>query len=107
MYDYEEIAIACKELTIGEIYDISEIKQLILAKTDVKEDNILPKDLCYNVTNKGADGNRFIIWPRLFEYVKRGTYRYLGEGYPYNGKVIYSKNKDIYGHWIDGKFKRA
>ncbi|MFU0800187.1 MAG: hypothetical protein ACFWUE_05930 [Xylanivirga thermophila] len=106
MYIYEKIAEACKELTIGGVYDVSEIKQLILAKTDVKEGNILPKDYCYNVTNKGADENKFIIWPRLFEYVKRGTYIYLGEGYPYNGQVVYAKDKDIYGHWTDGKFER-
>lgn len=104
MYNYEKISEACKGLRINEIYESNEIVNHILMRTDVKEDSIRPKDYCYNVTNKGADGKRFITWPRLFEYVGEKSYRFLGEGYPYNGSVIYSKDNTIYGYWKDGKF---
>lgn len=107
MFNYEKIAEACKELTVGEIYDTAEIRQHILARTDVMEGSILPRDYCYNVTNKGADGNRFITWPRLFEHINKTSYRYLGEGYAYNGQVVYSVSNDIYGYWTDGKFERV
>lgn len=107
MLNYEKIAEACKGLIIDEVYESNKIVQHIITKTGINKESILPKDYCYNVTNKGADGKRFVTWPRLFKYEGNKLYRYLGEGYPYNGPVVYSKDNAIYGIWKDGKFKEV
>lgn len=107
MYNYEKIAEACKGLIIDKVYESSEILDYIIIITGINRDSIIPSDYCYNLTNKGADGIRFRTWPRLFKYEGDRSYRYLGEGYPYSGKVKYSKTNKIYGYWEDGVFEEV
>jgi hypothetical protein len=106
MFNYERISEACKGLALGEVYNYGQIVHYVHQVTLISESSIVPSDYCYNKTNKGADGKRFTKWPRLFVYEDDDSYRYLGEGYQYNGKVTYASNGEEYGFWIDGKFKR-
>ena len=41
----------------------------------------------------------------IFEYVKRGYYRLLGENYEYTGDIMHKPSKEeeyVAGHWKDG-----
>ena len=107
MYNYERVADACKGLTVNEIYECYEIVDFIHSVTGIKKSSLIPSDYCYNITNRGADGERFNRWPRLFEYQAYNRYRYLGEGYRYNGDVVYPKTNEKYGSWVDGEFYKT
>ena len=77
-----------------------------------KENGIAPEsvyylnsDYCYNRTNKGMIAT-FKNDLHIFEYVKRGYYRLLGENYKYNGDVMHKRSDEkeeyVAGHWKDG-----
>lgn len=91
--------IAFKGVEIGKIIKLDEIWTTMEMRFSgqITAGGILPQDRCYNITNAGLGSNRRF---RIFEYLERATYRYLGEGYPYNGVV---KWKDVRcGHWEQG-----
>lgn len=103
MYNYEKIAESCKGLKLGEIYEYGQIVDHVHRLTGIKRKSIIPSDYCYNITNRGADGSKFKKWPRLFTYEDK-KYKYLGEGYCYNGIVKYVISNEEYGLWTDGVF---
>jgi len=68
--------------------------------------SVIPSDYCYNRINDGID---FRKDNRLFKYNGRNSYEYLGEGFPYTGKIYHkpykSKEEIVVGEWINGKMK--
>lgn len=83
---------------IGEEYDTKAIKSIVNSKHGTNMNSVIPSDYCYNITNEGIDN--YIDYLHIFEQIKRGRYKYLGEKYPYTGKV-HKKGLPI-GEWING-----
>lgn len=79
-----------------------EVDQITSALWDtypgkIGKGSILLSDKCYNITNAGLSANYDF---RIFKYMDRGTYLYLGEGYPYSGYVTW---RDVRcGLWTKG-----
>lgn len=71
----------------GTIYSRSEIVKMVKTKHGVNEGSIIPSDYCYNLTNEGILDNSDLDKFKIFEWVSRGKYRYLGENHPYEGPV--------------------
>lgn len=81
----------CKK---GTIFSTSEIIDLVMLKYGVNRGSIIPSDYCYNLTNKGKIDNPILADFKIFEWISRGKYKYLGENYPYTGLIIRNpKNK--------------
>src|SRR6056297_1603576 len=87
----------------GQFVETAEICSALEKKYGTNPTSVLLADLSYNRTNKGID---FEKHPHLFEYVKSGEYKYLGELYPYTGNVYRrDENADedmIVGRWENG-----
>ena len=87
----------------GQFVEAAEIRSALEKKYGTNPTSIIPSDLSYNRTNKGID---FEKHPHLFEYVKSGEYKYLGELYPYTGNVYRRDEKAdediIVGRWENG-----
>ncbi|MDR0853853.1 MAG: tetratricopeptide repeat protein [Clostridiales Family XIII bacterium] len=103
----QRFALAASELfEVGEYYRMRNIKDAMLNWTGGYIGTIMPTAYCYNITNNLNVNYESLI--HIFENVEWGLYRYLGEGYPYNGAVTYwSKQKGIkkvIGYWNDGVF---
>lgn len=89
--------------------DVLSNKELngLYEKNGVSPESVywLNSDYCYNRTNKGMIDS-FKNDLHIFEYVKRGYYRILGENYKYNGKVMHKKTGEkepyVAGRWEDG-----
>jgi len=58
--NYEKIAEACKDLTVGKIYTTHELIEYIRSKTGIKEKSVLPSDYCYNRIKILNDGRTFL-----------------------------------------------
>lgn len=86
---------------IGHIVTTSEIIDYLHSNRGINVGSIIPSDYCYNRINNGIT----VESPTVFEYVKHGTYKCLGENYPYSG-VIYHKPRGSYefpiGHCVNG-----
>lgn len=72
----------------GAIYTTSEIIDKVKAKHGVNKGSIIPSDYCYNRTNKGKLADVSLEKFKIFEWLARGRYKYLGEKYSYTGVVI-------------------
>lgn len=82
----------------GTVLSAHEINSAVLeAFHGIPKSSILLSDKCYNITNDGLSPTHDF---RIFEFMGRGTYRYLGEGYPYTGYVTW-KNERC-GEWRSG-----
>lgn len=84
------------------VKDYSEDKYNIKINTG----SIIPSDYCYNRINNGIDFKKSL---KIFEFLGKGEYKYLGMNYPYTGK-IYSKQigdsiETEVGFWKDGLVK--
>lgn len=90
----------------GSIISTTELKEELKSKYGTNSGSVLPYDYCYNRVNNGID---FRQDNRLFRYIVRNTYEYLGERYPYTGKIYHkaqgSKNDKEVGEWLNGKMK--
>jgi hypothetical protein len=82
---------------------LSEIKKEMVSRYNANPTSVIPADYCYNRIN---DGIRFE--KHIFEYLGKGYYRFLGEGYPYSGKIYHKPTRSlieyIAGEWINGKY---
>lgn len=58
-------------------------------------------DICYNKANEGTLKN-FESDVHIYEKVKTGYYRLLGENYPYTGEIEHAGNSRILGEWVNG-----
>jgi len=91
--------IAFEGVKVGTIYKLDEIWTKMKARFPdrITAGRILPQDRCYNITNAGLGPNRNF---RIFEYIGRATFCYLGEDYPYNGVVTWKGVQC--GQWENG-----
>lgn len=91
------------ENKIGSEVTSAEIRNTLKAKYGTNETSVILSDYCYNRKN---DGMEFKIETRIFEYIGRNRYKYLGQNYRYTGKVVHkpinSKAEEIEGEWING-----
>ncbi len=76
--------------------------KVVSAYPDVGENSVLPSDRCYNITNAGLPYDYSF---RIFEFLGKGAYRYLGERYPYCGKVTWKD--EPCGSWTDGNLEKG
>jgi hypothetical protein len=96
----KEIMEACaRDLVIGKEYSTREATKVLTGSANSNRD---PSDFSYNMTNKGIENYAGSL--HLFEQTRRGFHIYLGENYPYNGKVT-NKYGEIVGHWQNGIFE--
>jgi hypothetical protein len=90
-----------KELQFDHLYSRSELEDLMDKHMDYYY-NVTA--LTYNRWNKGMS----YTCP-LFEHTDRGTYRYLGPNYPYNGIVSHYpqgvSEEFIIGRWSNGSLR--
>ncbi len=88
-----------RELEFNKSYSRTELGDLMEGKLDY---NYNVTALTYNRWNKGMG----YTCP-LFEHTDRGTYRYLGPDFPYNGPLSYFLpglyDVFVLGRWSDGK----
>lgn len=59
-------------------------------------------DICYNKANEG-NLNNFDSDVHVYEKVRTGYYRLLGENYPYTGVIEHAGNSRILGEWVNGE----
>ncbi|MDD2640759.1 MAG: AAA family ATPase [Arcobacteraceae bacterium] len=94
---------------IEKVIDSLDVNHEILTKKDIKElverkghkwEDFLLSDYCYNRFNKGELESKYE--PKIFEYVERQKYKYVGKDFPYSGD-IYWKPKDKNVEKIVGK----
>jgi hypothetical protein len=82
------------------------IKAELNKKFGVDVNSVIPSDFCYNRVNSGI---RFRNDNRLFEYLGKSAYKYLGEKYPYTGKIYHkpqgSKEDIVVESWVNGNLK--
>lgn len=84
----------------GSIVTSSEIKNDLNLKYGTNKQSIIPSDYCYNRLNNGIKFNK-----HLFEFINRNSYKYLGENYPYNGKIFHGPQRQkerVCGEWKNG-----
>ena len=83
-----------------EIVTTAELKIELKKKYGTRASSVLLYDYCYNRINNGTRFDKHI-----FEFLGGGEYKYLGEGYPYTGKIyhkpVHQKIKEV-GEWING-----
>lgn len=82
----------------GHIYSRKQIETLVNERYH-NITSILPSDYCYNRINKDTIKD-FEKRMHLFEYMERNKYKYIGENFPYTGKIEYLDS--CVGEWKDG-----
>ena len=86
----------------GMVFTSKDIRDELKNRFGTNVRSVLPSDFCYNRLNKGIG---FEENNRLFEYVE-GKYKYLGENYPYTGKIYHkpygSETETLVGYWVNG-----
>lgn len=92
------------DVEIGTILSSSEIKEMVYRKFGRNKSSVIPSDYCYNRYNFGINYDKIL---HLFEFLESGKYKYLGQAYPYNGKIFHkikgSTNEVVVGEVVDGK----
>ena len=106
MTTIEEVRETFKNVVIGTALTTSEIKHRVYEKFGRNPGSVIPTDYCYNRYNKGIDFDKHL---KIFEYTEEKNFIYLGENYPYTGK-IYHKPKGgceiCVGELVNGKLKK-
>ncbi|RZK24904.1 MAG: hypothetical protein EOO43_06910 [Flavobacterium sp.] len=83
----------------GRTFKPHEIIDLIKQKyPDTNPSSIIPADRCYNKINIGIE--KYFDF-HVFEALDDGSYKFLGEGYPFSGPVFW--NGKVVGEWLDGR----
>ena len=102
---FEQIQEVLKD-KMGSQVTSAEIKKELKDKFCTNISSIILSDYCYNRIN---DGIMFKKETRIFEYIDRNTYCYLGVSHPFTGKIIHkpimSKSEIIVGEWNNGHFE--
>jgi hypothetical protein len=102
----EEVYETFRNFQIGTVFSTSEIKVLVSSNFLTNPSSIIPTDYCYNRFNSGIDFDEHL---KIFEYIERGKFRYLGKNYPYSGKVYHKPlgNREFcIGEYKEGIFKK-
>ncbi len=102
---YEKIIEALeKNFQKEEVFFGSDLKSILASEYEINPGSILLTDYCYNRYNEGI-----VFDKHLFEYLERNKFKYLGENYPYSGKVFHkpkrSQVEHIVGEWVKGELK--
>ena len=98
----EQVRDAFRDVKIGTVFTRAEIIKKVHAQYGGEKDSIIPTDYCYNRYNHGISLEKHL---KLFEYTTRNTFRYLGEKYPYTGKIYHNprNGKEIcIGEYVNG-----
>ena len=107
MTTYEQIKEVMKGKK-GMVVTSAFIKKEVNKRYGVDVSSVIPSDFCYNRRN---DGIKFTMETRIFKYLGKGAYEYLGENYAYSGEVYQKrqgqKTEKIVGYWVNGIFKDA
>ena len=82
----------------GHIYSRKQIETLVSERYH-NITSILPSDYCYNRINKDTFKD-FEKRMHLFDYMGRNKYKYIGENFPYTGKIEHLDR--CVGEWKDG-----
>lgn len=102
--DQEKVAAIINEYVKknGYVYKkTSELNELV--KSISFESGIFQHpDVCYNSVNEGTK-KHFDTDVHLYERVRKGYYRLLGENYPYTGEVKHVVTSEVLGKWVEGK----
>jgi hypothetical protein len=97
---FEQIKEAC--VKTGSVVFSSEIKNLLEKKYGTNPSSVILSDYCYNRFCIGTHHGKY-----LFEHLAQGKFRYLGENYPYSGKIYNKPTGEseikIIGEWKDGE----
>ena len=92
----------------GTTFSAGEIEEMVRKKYGRTNGSILPSAYCYNRWSEGISKiNRMCIFEYLYEAKDERKYKYIGEDYPYNGKVYHfpkSGDKKCIGECINGVF---
>lgn len=84
------------QLHTDEVLSRQEIIDLVIYSfPGTNRRSVIPSDYCYNLYNRGI-----IFDFHILEWVKRNTYKVLGPGYQYNGRILW-KGQQI-GEWRNG-----
>lgn len=82
----DEVIEVFKSVKLYEEFTSAEIKHMVFVKYGRNKESVIPTDYCYNRYNKGISLEKHL---RIFEYTSDKKFRYLGENYPYTGKVFH------------------
>ncbi len=77
------------------------LKRKIEEIGDYRKDSVIPSDYCYNRLNLAPFSFKYLVLVHL----RRGWYKYIGSGYPYNGPVMWKPKQERerqVGVWKDG-----
>lgn len=92
-----------KECVIDTEFSTQEIIDKVVQKHGCNPSSIIPSDYCYNRINNGINFEKYL---HIFEHIERSVYRYLGENYPYNGRIYHKPkggNEILIGEWSNGE----
>ena len=82
----EEIIEAFKDVEVGSVFSMSEIKDLVYEKYGRNRNSVIPSDLCYNSSNWGVENSDYHSKvKRLFLKVESGMYKYVGPNFDSTG----------------------
>ena len=99
----EEIKLTFQNAEVGREYTSAEIKEKVNMTFGRNKSSVIPSDYCYNRDNDGINYKNSI---HLFRYIESGKYEYLGENYPYNGKIYHRAKGEKFdiavGEVVDG-----
>lgn len=97
---FDQIKEVLKEYNVNDFVTLQEMQNILKMRYGTKPSSVILSDFCYNRYNNGIPFKNHI-----FVYFGEGRYKYLGENYPYTGKV-YHKPKGgreiIIGEWVNG-----
>lgn len=103
--DQKRVAAIINEYVAVHGYDVimkkSELDELV-KNIPFKSKYFQHSDICYNTANKGTL-QYFETDVHIYEKVRHGYYRLLGEKYPYTGEIIHAGNLRVLGEWVNGK----
>lgn len=69
-----------KDVEIGTMLTTAEIIDRVVSKYEINRASFQPSDMCYNRSNKGVEKGKNVN-KKIFIWVKRGLYKYVGEQY--------------------------
>lgn len=101
----EQVKNSFYEIDMDQVFTREEIVDRVVLKYNTNSSSVIPSDYCYNRTNNDIQ-KRFSKQLHIFEYMKNGRYKYLGENYPYVGNIYHlakGEEEQIVGKWINNE----
>lgn len=101
----DEVREVFKGVKLYEEFTRAEVIHMVFVKYGRNKESIIPTDYCYNRYNKGIKIEKRL---RIFEYTCDKKFKYLGENYPYTGRVFHKPKgccEICIGELINGELK--